>query len=60
MFDNYTHYTVDGELMKMRDMRVIVSEILGYGDSAFHMSVQDIIRLLQQDNRKVETFKPHY
>ena len=60
MVDNFTHYTVDGSLMRLREMRQIVDVVLGYGDSAYHLSVQDIIRILQQDNRKVEVFKPHF
>lgn len=60
MVDNFTHYTVDGSLMRLREMRQIVDVVLGYGDSAYHLSVQDIIRILQQDNRKVEVFTPHF
>ena len=51
------HYTVEGQLMKMREMRRIVAEVLEYGDAAYHLPVQDIVRLLQKDNRKVEVFK---
>lgn len=52
------HYVVDGELMKMRYMRQLVAEVLpDVGDTAYHMPVQDIVRLLQQDGRKVEVFK---
>ena len=60
MVDNFTHYTVDGSLMRLREMRQIVDVVLGYGDSAYHLSVQDIIRILQKDNRKVEVFTPHF
>jgi hypothetical protein len=60
MVDNFTHYTVDGSLMRLREMRQIVDVVLGYGDSAYHLSVQDIVRILQKDNRKVEVFKPHF
>lgn len=58
MADNYTHYTVDGSLMKLKEMRQIVDIVLGYGDAAYHMSVQDIVRLLQQDGRNVTIFRP--
>lgn len=51
------HYTVEGQLMKMREMRQIVADVLGYGDAAYHLPVQDIVRLLRKDNRKVEAFK---
>ena len=58
MVDNFTHYTVDGSLMRLREMRQIVDVVLGYGDSAYHLSVQDIIRILQQDGRIVTIFRP--
>lgn len=35
------HYTVEGQLMKMREMRQIVAGVLEYGDAAYHISVQD-------------------
>lgn len=54
---DYVHYVVDGELMKMRYMRKLLAEDLEYGDAAYHISVQDVVRLLQQDGRKVEAFK---
>ena len=54
------HYTVEGQLMKMREMRQIVAEGLGFGDAGYHISVQDVVRLLQQDGRKVEAFKPSF
>ena len=60
MVDNFTHYTVDGSLMRLREMRQIVDVVLGYGDSAYHLSVQDIVRILQQDGRIVEVFTPHF
>ena len=56
----YVHYTVDGQLMKLRDMRQIVADVLGYGDAAYHISVQDVVRLLQQDGRVVTVFKPSF
>ena len=58
MVDNFTHYTVDGSLMRLREMRQIVDVVLGYGDSAYHLSVQDIVRILQQDGRIVTIFRP--
>ena len=54
---DYVHYVVDGELMKMRYMRKLLAEDLEYGDAAYHLPVQDIVRLLRKDNRKVEAFK---
>ena len=54
------HYTVEGQLMKMREMRRIVAEVLEYGDAAYHISVQDVVRLLQQDGRVVTVFKPSF
>ena len=54
------HYIVEGQLMKMREMRQIVSDVLGYGDAAYHISVQDVVRLLQADGRKVEVFRPSF
>lgn len=60
MVDNFTHYTVDGSLMRLREMRQIVDVVLGYGDPAYHLSVQDIVRILQQDGRIVEVFTPHF
>ena len=56
----YVHYTVDGQLMKLRDMRQIVADVLGHGDAAYHISVQDVVRLLQQDGRVVTVFKPSF
>lgn len=54
----YVHYTVDGELMRLKYMRQLVAEVFtDVGDTAYHMPVQDIVRLLQQDGRKVEVFK---
>ena len=53
----YVHYTVDGELMRLKYMRKLLAEDLEYGDAAYHISVQDVVRLLQQDGRKVEAFK---
>ena len=46
--------------MKMREMRQIVADVLGYGDAAYHISVQDVVRLLQADGRKVEVFRPSF
>jgi len=57
---DYVHYTVDGQLMKLRDMRQIVADVLEYGDAAYHISVQDVVRLLQQDGRVVTVFKPAF
>lgn len=57
---DYVHYTVDGQLMKLKELRQIVAEVLEYGDAAYHISVQDVVRLLQQDGRKVEAFKPSF
>ena len=54
------HYTVEGQLMKMREMRQIVADVLGNGDAAYHISVQDVVRLLQADGRKVEVFRPSF
>ena len=54
---DHVHYVVDGELMKMRYMRKLLAEDLGYGDAAYHISVQDVVRLLQADGRVVEVFK---
>ena len=54
------HYTVDGQLMKMREMRQIVADVLGYGDAAYHISVQDVVRLLQADGRKVDVIRPSF
>ena len=56
----YVHYVVDGELMKMRYMRKLLAEDLEYGDAAYHISVQDVVRLLQADGRKVEVFRPSF
>ena len=53
----YVHYTVDGELMRLKYMRKLLAEDLEYGDAAYHISVQDVVRLLQQDGRKVEVLK---
>ena len=57
---DYVHYTVDGELMRLKYMRKLLAEDLEYGDAAYHISVQDVVRLLQQDGRKVEAFKPSF
>ena len=57
---DYVHYTVDGELMRLKYMRKLLAEDLEYGDAAYHISVQDVVRLLQQDGRKVEVFKPAF
>ena len=57
---DYVHYTVDGQLMKLRAMRQLVAEVLEYGDAAYHISVQDVVRLLQQDGRVVSVFKPAF
>ena len=54
---DYVHYTVDGELMRLKYMRKLLAEDLEYGDAAYHISVQDVVRLLQQDGRVVEVFK---
>ena len=54
------HYTVEGQLMKMREMRQIVADVLGYGDAAYTISVQDVVRLLQADGRVVEVFRPSF
>ena len=54
---DYVHYTVDGELMRLKYMRKLLAEDLEYGDAAYHISVQDVVRLLQADGRKVEAFK---
>ena len=56
----YVHYTVDGELMRLKYMRKLLAEDLEYGDAAYHISVQDVVRLLQQDGRKVAVFKPSF
>ena len=56
----YVHYTVDGELMRLKYMRKLLAEDLEYGDAAYHISVQDVVRLLQADGRKVEAFKPSF
>ena len=56
----YVHYTVDGELMRLKYMRKLLAEDLEYGDAAYHISVQDVVRLLQQDGRKVEAFRPSF
>ena len=56
----YVHYTVDGELMRLKYMRKLLAEDLEYGDAAYHISVQDVVRLLQKDGRKVEAFKPSF
>ena len=56
----YVHYTVDGELMRLKYMRKLLAEDLGYGDAAYHISVQDVVRLLQQDGRVVTVFKPSF
>ena len=57
---DYVHYTVDGELMRLKYMRKLLAEDLEYGDAAYHISVQDVVRLLQQDGRKVEVFRPSF
>ena len=57
---DYVHYTVDGELMRLKYMRKLLAEDLEYGDAAYHISVQDVVRLLQQDGRKVEAFRPSF
>ena len=54
------HYTVDGELMRLKYMRKLLAEDLEYGDAAYHISVQDVVRLLQQDGRVVSVFKPSF
>ena len=54
---DYVHYTVDGELMRLKYMRKLLAEDLEYGDAAYHISVQDVVRLLQADGRVVEVFK---
>ena len=54
------HYTVDGELMRLKYMRKLLAEDLEYGDAAYHISVQDVVRLLQQDGRVVAVFKPSF
>ena len=56
----YVHYTVDGELMRLKYMRKLLAEDLEYGDAAYHISVQDVVRLLQADGRKVEAFRPSF
>ena len=56
----YVHYTVDGELMRLKYMRKLLAEDLEYGDAAYHISVQDVVRLLQADGRKVEVFRPSF
>ena len=55
--EDVTHYVVDGEPMRMRSLRQIVSDVLEYGDIAYHMPVQDIVHALRKDGRKVEIFK---
>lgn len=57
---DYVHYTVDGELMRLKYMRKLLAEDLEYGDAAYHISVQDVVRLLQQDGRVVAVFKPSF
>ena len=57
---DYVHYTVDGELMRLKYMRKLLAEDLEYGDAAYHISVQDVVRLLQADGRKVEVFRPSF
>ena len=57
---DYVHYTVDGELMRLKYMRKLLAEDLEYGDAAYHISVQDVVRLLQTDGRKVEVFRPSF
>ncbi|UNY40491.1 hypothetical protein KLEP7_gp155 [Pseudaeromonas phage vB_PpeM_ KLEP7] len=57
---DYVHYTVDGELMRLKYMRKLLAEDLEYGDAAYHISVQDVVRLLQQDGRVVTVFKPAF
>ena len=56
----YVHYTVDGELMRLKYMRKLLAEDLEYGDAAYHISVQDVVRLLQADGRVVTVFKPSF
>ena len=56
----YVHYTVDGELMRLKYMRKLLAEDLEYGDAAYHISVQDVVRLLQADGRKVDVFRPSF
>ena len=55
---DYVHYTVDGELMRLKYMRKLLAEDLEYGDAAYHISVQDVVRLLQADGRNVTIFRP--
>ena len=57
---DYVHYTVDGELMRLKYMRKLLAEDLEYGDAAYHISVQDVVRLLQADGRVVEVFRPSF
>lgn len=54
-----THYTVDGELLTMKQMRGIL-ETIGYGSIAWHIPARSVVEYLKADNRRVEIFKPHY
>lgn len=52
---NTNHYIVEGEVMSAKSMRQIVDEVLGVGPAAWHVSIQDVIRYLEQDGRVVKT-----
>jgi len=53
MSDNYKHYMVDGQPMSMKEMREIVDTVLGHGPVAYHYPVTDVIRILEQDGRRI-------
>ena len=54
-----THYTVDGELLTMKQMRSI-AEAIGYGAVAWHIPARTIVEYLKADGRLVQVFKPHF
>ena len=54
MTDNYKHWSVDGEIMSLKDMVIIVDIVLGHGRVAKHYPVVEIIRILTNDGRVVK------
>ena len=54
MADNYKHWSVDGEIMSLKDMVIIVDIVLGHGRVAKHYPVGEIIRILTNDGRIVK------
>ena len=53
VLDAYKHYMVDGQPMSMKEMREIVDTVLGHGPVAYHYPVTDVIRILEQDGRRI-------